>query len=277
MELFGLDILEIVIRLGLGLVIGFCIGLTGVGGGVLMLPALTLLLKMNSIMAVGTASLYSFLTKFSATFHHVKLKTIDWTLSLLFLAGALPANAVVSFWVTRRGSSAEFQHGLRIFITGTVFFCIGTMVLNLASHIRNQRNRTQGHKLADRIKARPVLCRTLGVLTGAGIGALIGATSIGGGVLIIPLLMVLFGLEARRAVGSSIFIAVTLTLLTSLIYSKAGDTDMVTAVVMAAGSLIGVPSGSRLSVRMPDKWLQVFMIIPISVAAIMMLFGDGGH
>jgi len=277
MELFGLDILEIAIRLGLGLVIGFSIGLTGVGGGVLMLPALTLLLKMNPVMAVGTASLYSFLTKLSATFHHVKLKTIDWTISLLFLVGALPANAVVSFWVIHRGASKEFQQGLRIFITGTVFFCVGAMVLNLISHLRNQSNRTGGNTLADRIKARPVLCRTLGVFAGAVVGALIGATSIGGGVLIIPLLMLLFGLDARRTVGSSIFIAVVLTLLTSLIYSKGGDTDMVTAAVMAAGSLIGVPSGSKLSVKIPDKLLQGVMIVLVFVAAIMMLFIGGGY
>lgn len=277
MEFFGLTLLELVGRLVLGLLVGFSIGLTGVGGGVLMLPALTLLLKMNPVMAVGTASLYSFLTKLSATFHHVKLKTIDWGISLLFLAGALPANAAVSFWVTRHGSSAEFQHGLRIFITGTVFFCIGAMVLSLGRQIRNQRKQIKGNTLADRINARPVLSRTLGVLAGAVVGALIGATSIGGGVLIIPLLMVLFGLAARRTVGSSIFIAVVLTLVTSLIYSKGGEVDIATAVVMAVGSLIGVPSGSKLSSGMPDKLLQGIVIALICVAAVMMLINGGGH
>ena len=44
MEFFGLTLLELAVRFVLGLLIGFCIGLTGVGGGVLVVPALTLML-----------------------------------------------------------------------------------------------------------------------------------------------------------------------------------------------------------------------------------------
>ena len=261
-------------RFTLGLLIGFFIGMTGVGGGVLVLPALTLLLKMNPVMAVGTASFYAFLTKVSATFHHIKLKTFDWRISLLFLAGALPANAAVSLWVTRREMNPEFLHALKMFITGTVFFCIGVMVVNLAGQLR-RKNSGNRKTLAERIAARPHHSWVLGVVMGAVVGGLIGATSIGGGVLIVPLLMILFGLEARRTVGSSIFIAVVLTLLTSLIYSKGGAMDTVTAVVMSAGSLVGVPPGSRLSVKMPDKLLQGVVIVLIFIAAVLMVFKNG--
>ena len=275
MEFFGLTLLELAVRFVLGLLIGFCIGLTGVGGGVLVVPALTLMLKMNPVMAVGTASLYSFLTKVSATFHHIKLKTIVWPISLLFLAGALPVNAAVSFWVVRHKMSPEFLHSMKLFITGTVFFCISAMTLRLIGQIHKDRTGGTWKTLAERIAARPHHSRILGVVTGAVVGALIGATSIGGGVLIVPLLMILFGLEARRTVGSSVFIAVVLTLLTSLIYSKGGETDMVTASVMSVGSLVGVPPGSKLSVKMPDKLLQVIVILLIFVAATMMVFKGG--
>lgn len=276
MEFFGLSLLEIAVRLVLGLLIGFCIGLTGVGGGVLVLPALTLMLKMNPVMAVGTASFYSFLTKVSATFHHIKLKTIDWKVSLLFLAGALPANAVVSLWVTHREADAEFLQALKLFITGTVFFCVGVMGLNLLGQIRKAKSGGTRKTLSERIAARPHHSRILGVVVGAVVGGLIGATSIGGGVLIVPLLMILFGLEARRTVGSSIFIAVVLTLLTSLIYgSKGGAMDWTTAIVMSVGSLVGVPPGSKLSVKMPDKLLQGIVITLIFIAAVLMIFKNG--
>lgn len=268
---FDLTLVELAGRFALGLIIGFCIGMTGVGGGVLVLPALTLLLKMNPVMAVGTASLYSFLTKVSATFHHIKLKTIDWRISLLFLAGALPANAAVSFWITHRETSPGFLRELKLFIIGTVFFCVGVMALNLIGQIRRQQSGGTRKTLSERIAARPHHSRILGVFMGAVVGGLIGATSIGGGVLIVPLLMILFGLEARRTVGSSIFIAVVLTLLTSLIYSKGGAVNMVTAVVMSAGSLVGVPSGSKLSVKMPDKLLQSVVIMLIFVSAVLMV------
>jgi uncharacterized membrane protein YfcA len=263
------------VRFVLGLLIGFCIGMTGVGGGVLVLPTLTLLLKMNPVLAVGTASFYAFLTKVSATFHHIKLKTIDWIISFLFLAGALPANAIVSFWITHRKTSPEFLNTLKQFIVGTVFLCVGIMVLNLIGQIRKEKSGGTRKTLSERIAERPHHSRILGVVMGAVVGGLIGATSIGGGVLIVPMLMILFGLEARRTVGSSIFIAVILTLLTSLIYSKGGAVDMVTAVVMSAGSLIGVPPGSKVSAKMPDKLLQSIVIVLILIAAIMMVFNDG--
>lgn len=271
MEFFDLTLWELAGRFVLGLLIGFCIGMTGVGGGILVLPALTLLLKMNPVMAVGTASLYAFLTKISATFHHMKLKTIDWRISLLFLAGALPANAAVSLWITHRETNPGFLHELKLFIIGTVFFCVVVMALNLIGQIRRQQSGGVRKTLAERIASRPHHSRILGVVMGAVVGGLIGATSIGGGVLIVPLLMILFGLEARRTVGSSIFIAVVLTLLTSLIYSKGGAVDMVTAVVMSAGSLVGVPPGSKLSVKMPDKLLQSVVITLIFISAVLMV------
>ena len=93
------EIGAILIRLLLGLFIGFCIGLTSIGGGVLILPALTVLLKVDPLVAVGTTTLYAFLTKITALLHHIKLKTIDWSLSKRFLSGAIPATLLTSGWI----------------------------------------------------------------------------------------------------------------------------------------------------------------------------------
>ncbi len=66
---------SIIVQLILGVVIGFSIGLTGIGGGVLVLPSLTLILGLPPSVAAGTASLYAFLTKIQATVEHFRLKT----------------------------------------------------------------------------------------------------------------------------------------------------------------------------------------------------------
>ena len=84
MELFGIDGLGWLIRLILGLFIGFCIGLTSIGGGVLVLPALTVLLKLDPLVAVGTTTLYAFLTKITALFHHLHLKRLTGLFLVLF-------------------------------------------------------------------------------------------------------------------------------------------------------------------------------------------------
>jgi len=265
---------EIVVRLVMGLVIGFCIGLTGVGGGVLVLPALTLVLGIEPVKAVGTTSLYAFLTKISATFHHAKLKTIDWGTSLWFLLGAVPANTIVAFWISRQGTNEAFQHGLRNFIVGVVLFSVLVMILNVVKKSR-QALETEERTLAQRINGHTVIRNGLSIAMGAVVGSLIGATSIGGGVLIVPILIILFDLPARRTVGSSIFIAVVLTLVTSLIYGKGGEVDKATAIIMAVGSLAGVYYGSRLSTKMPDRLLQAIVIGLIFLAAILMLLNQG--
>lgn len=276
MEWFELDAMGLAVRFVLGALIGFCIGLTGVGGGVLALPALTLLLRMDSVMAVGTASLYSFLTKASALFHHIQLKTIDWTTSLWILSGALPANLFVAYRVAGRGGDKEFDVLLQKVIVGVILFSVGLMIYNLIEQIRHHQSGGSKRKISDHIAGKPVLRRILAVSVGGVLGALIGSTSIGGGILLVALLMILFGLNARKTVGSAIFISVILTLFTSLSYfSGENSMDAVTAVVMVAGSLIGVSFGSKLSVRMPEKFLQGVMIILIFISAILMICKQG--
>ena len=49
----------------------------------------------------------------------------------------------------------------------------------------------------------------------------------------------------------------------------------VTAVVMSVGSLVGVPPGSKLSVKLPDKLLQSIVIVLIFIAAVLMIFKNG--
>ncbi len=270
MELFGLGIGEIALRLAMGAIIGFCIGLTGVGGGVLGLQAMTLVFKMDPIAAVGTTSLYIFLTNISASFHHSKLGNIAWSAVGRILLGAVPANILVARWISGQADNAEFKHGLKTFIVCVVFLSVGVMILNAVNKWRKKaekEERTLAHRIQEYWILRNVLC----VLLGAAIGGLIGATSVGGGVLIVPMLMIIFGLSASRTVGSSIFIAMVLTLVTALVYGKGGSLQAHTAIIMAVGSLGGVRYGTRLSVKLPDQLLRIVMIALILAAAIMML------
>ncbi len=276
MEIFDLSITEIVLRLMLGTVIGFCIGLTGVGGGVLVLPALTLILRIDPITAVGTTTLYAFLTKITATIHHCKLKTIDWSISTRFLIGAVPANIITAIWVSSQGEDLHFKRVLMRFIVGVVFFSVFMMVFNMITRARPKVVEKE-RELAEHIQEKKVVRIELCILLGAICGGLIGATSIGGGVLIVPLLIILFDLATSRTVGTAIFIAFILTMITALIYGTRGAQDYTTAIIMAVGSLSGVYYGSKLSVKMPELFLRAIVVVLVLVAAIMMLGSNTTH
>jgi uncharacterized membrane protein YfcA len=265
------------VRLVIGLIIGVVIGMTGVGGGVLVMPALTAILGLPASLAVGTASLYAFLTKAYAVFEHHRLKTIQWGVSLLFLAGAIPGAIVASLVVLRLANQSNaaavqaFQGTLKNIIAWAMVMAAAMLIYNLFA---GSKKKAQGEAASEAPMSGGK--KLIGLLCGLVVGLLIGATSVGGGVLVIPLLVMFFSLNARQTVGSSILIAVVLTLITSLLYSKGGNLDYVTAVCMWLGSLGGVFVGSRLAVKVPNRVLHATVVVVICVATALMFIGKGG-
>jgi len=264
----------IVLRLTLGVGLGFFIGLTGVGGGVLVIPSLMYLLHLPTSTAVGTANLYAFLTKVAGTYHHWREKNLALDVAKPFLCAAVPANIVVAYIVSRTaGRLSEtpeaweaFQNHLRLVLVGVVLLSAVLLV------IRQCMPRGEGREtLADRLQGRPKTRALTGMGLGVVVGALVGATSVGGGVLVVPALMLIFGLTARQTVGTSILLAVVLTLVSSLVYSASGETNLSCAVLMSAGSLIGVPLGVRLSVRVSSTVLERIVVVVVVIAGIMLL------
>ncbi|NQU39937.1 MAG: sulfite exporter TauE/SafE family protein [Lentisphaerae bacterium] len=281
--MLDLGLIEIAARIVSGTLIGFCIGLTGVGGGVLVIPTLTLLFKLPPSTAVGTASLYAFLTKVAATVHHCRLKNIAARTAAWFLVGAVPATITIAALITRtlarlEGDSSAiqtFQGNLRLFIACLILLSCVMLIVNMIRGLRRTDEERGPSGLAAAIAVRPALHKQLAIGLGALVGGLIGATSVGGGVIMVPLLIFVFGLSSSQTVGTSILIAAVLTPVTSAIYLIGGEIDLGTAISMAAGSMVGVPFGSRLSVRLPENTLKAVVVGVVVVAALLMLAGNG--
>jgi len=273
--MMDLDTWGIFVRLVSGMVIGFFIALTGVGGGALAVPAMTIILGLPSSIAVGTASLYAFLAKAYAVFEHYRLGTLDRSATLTFLTGAIPGNLFTAYFINSYIRSAQasdtsrieaFQNNLGLVISLSMLLSAIILTLHLVRKtsipeiVSTPQESTQE-------TSRTLLC----VLFGLVVGSLVGATSVGGGILVLPVLIIAFGLSAVKAVGTSILIAFILSLQTSVIFIWGGQFELSTAAVMWVGSLAGVFAGSRLSARLPERPLQVIVICMIVVASILML------
>ena len=276
-----MDLAELAIELAVGCGVGFTIGLTGVGGGVLVIPALTVILGMPATTAVGTASAYAFLTKVYAGFEHWRLRTIDFRLANLFLLGAIPGNiaACLAIGAVKQRASdpaalAAFQAQLTAFIAGVMIFSVILMLANLARDWMGDRRGSDRPETPTSTDL-PLHRRLVSIGLGALIGAILGATSVGGGVIIVPLLIVVFGLSASRTVGTSIYLALILTLVTSILSAGRGDVDYQVAGLMAVGSMVGVFFGSRLAVRLPERMLQGAVVVLLLVAIAAMLLKQG--
>ena len=292
-----LEVLKTVVQLVSGALIGACIGMTGIGGGVLLLPVLTLGFGLPSTVAVGTAHLYSCLCKLPAVFFHFRQGTIRFRTSAYFLVGAVPATVAVALWITGYAGAMdqadpawqELQVNLRRFIAAVVILSglliLWHMFMRPGSHApaspADQADQAgpadpadQADQADQRISTRVTGAKVVLVAAlGAVIGGLIASTSVGSGILIVPLMIIIFRLTAVDTVGSSIFIALALTFTSSIIYAGSSQLDLAIAVTMAAGSLVGVPLGVRMSRRIPERYLQITITGLVLVAGGVMLFG----
>jgi len=254
---------DIIAELALGCAVGFTIGLTGIGGGALVVPALSLVLGLPATTAVGTASAYIFLSNIFASVQHWRGGSIDLRLANRVIAGALPGNiaACLAVGQAKRAAAdaaalATLQSHLRVFIAGILALSILLMLANL---IADLRSRTAAGPLPT--PPRPPLPLPASLLLGALVGAVLGATSVGGGVILVPLLMLAFGLSARHTVGTSSYLALVLTLSTALLSAGRGDVRWPVAALMAVGSLLGVLAGIRLGRRLPETALRLLVVL----------------
>ena len=170
---------SLILKAATGLIIGFSIGMTGIGGGILVLPALVILFEMSATVAVGTANLYSFLTKFSATYHHWKQKTIAIRISGYLLAGAVPANIAVSYLITDYVSGlesdplalSEMQDTLKQFIGALILVSAAFIIGDLLS--RHRRGKSGKNKLQTWIGVSGGREAVSAAISGAVVGGLI--------------------------------------------------------------------------------------------------------
>ena len=265
---------DILVRLVFGTVIGFIIGMTSIGAGALVLPTLTVLLGFPPTVAIGTASLYSFLTKLFASYRHFRLKTVNFRVSAQFLLGAVPANAAVSWWISghavalrgQEDAMQVFQGRMAILIALVVLF--SAIALMLQGRWSNTADAAGSPKL---MVSRPTFHMASIAAAGAFVGAIMGATGIGGGVLVVPILIMIVRLSPAKTVGTSVFIALFLSLLTALLYGKSSQTDIMTSIVMTIGGWIGVFFGSHLTTRLPDRPLKLTIASIVMFSAIIML------
>jgi uncharacterized membrane protein YfcA len=255
-----LPLSELALHIALGFVIGAFIGMTGIGGGVLVEPALIHLLGIAPVSAVGTGLAFSCLVKTGGALSHIRLRTICGRRARLFLMGAVPglllSSAVVNHLV-RAYDPSKVNEAVRTGI-GSVLILSATI---LALEALLARGKSGQLAASVRLSQRSVLPRrSLGVAAGVVTGSVIGATSIGGGVLTLPALILLLGAHPRQAVGTSIVISVTLAALGASVYILNGNFIPSTVLLMFGGGLPGVLWGSRFAVRIPIVYLRVILI-----------------
>jgi uncharacterized membrane protein YfcA len=233
-----------------GFVVGLLVGLTGLGGGILMTPLLMLGVGMPAAAAVGTDLAYATLTKLAGTWQHCRQGTVDARIVWRLAAGSVPATLVavgLLVWL-------QEQHADRADVW--LERAIGAALL-LAAFLMIRRL-ISARRSVDEALAGPVVVPGWGKLAAVGAvgGFMVGLTSIGSGSLIMALLVLVCTLRPERLVGTDIAHATLLVGAAALAHLAVGDVDLAVAGALVVGSVPGVLIGSRLVVRVPKRPLQ---------------------
>jgi len=234
-----------------GLVVGFIVGMTGVGGGSLMTPIL-LWFGINPATAVGTDLLYAAITKSGGIFVHQKNKNIDWSITGWLTLGSVPAAALTLLLL--HNLSAD-THAVNAVIRQTLGFVL--LLTALAILFKQQLLNFASKHAGDHYHLSGTSLNALTVVTGAILGIMVTLTSIGAGALGTVALFLLYPfLATKRLVGTEIAHAVPLTLVAGLGHAGMGNMDWALLGYLLIGSLPGIYFGSHLSGRIPDNVLR---------------------
>lgn len=235
-----------------GLVVGLLVGLTGMGGGVIMTPLLMLGLGMPATAAVGTDLAYSTLTKLAGTWQHWRQGTVDSRVVRALALGSVPATLTAVgclFWLQRTGNIEQVDGWLKRAIAVMLVVAAGLMVRRVIMG--------RGAEAPATIVRTAIPTRRL-IAIGALGGFLVGLTSIGSGSLIIALLVMVVSLAPERLVGTDVahaFLLVGAAAIAHALFLR--DVDVILAAKLLVGSIPGVLIGSRLTLWVPRRPLQI--------------------
>ena len=245
----------------LGFVLSFLIGLTGVGGGALVAPALYVVLGLTYTDAVALSLAYSVFTKIVSAAQHLRQGTVLWKITLLYGLTGVPGAIIGSrlmYWTGPAASERIFPP-----VMGGLLVLVALLILSQATI---QRLATWQKPFS------PHAFTMGGVLAIAAfqliVGAVLGFTSVGSGSLVIVSMLYLFQMNAKEIVGCNIVIALMMVLPAGIVHYSAGSVRWKILALLLLGSLAGAVLGAKVTLLVPDRVLTFVIALLIVAAAV---------
>ncbi len=236
-----------------GLLVGFIVGLTGMGGGALMTPILVLLFKIEPLAAVSSDIVASVIMKPIGGSVHFRRGSVNKELVKWLVMGSVPSAFLGVVLLKTLGTGVALQ--------GIVKSSLGVALLVVAVGLVVRPLLTRSRKPGDsmvpiRVKKLPTL------LIGIVGGLIVGLTSVGSGSLMIIMLLMLYpSFKLSELVGTDLVQAVPLVASAALGHMFFGDFKLALTASILVGAIPGVFMGAQLSSRAPDHVIRPALII----------------
>ena len=252
--------------LAAGFFVGVVVGLTGMGGGALMTPAL-IFLGVGAPTAVITADLTAAaIYKTGGALVHKREGSPNMQLAKWLMIGSIPMALLGPYLVSWVVDPGEIEDTLKLCLGFALLIAAATYAMRL--YLNLVRVRSGGRQADEDPPVRPVPT----LLVGAVGGLLVGITSVGSGsVIMIALLMLYPGLSAVKLVGTDLVQAVPLVLAAAVSNIALHGLDWGILVPLVIGSVPGTLIGAAIAPRVPQSFIRRGIVVVLTMSGVALL------
>jgi len=252
-------------------IVGFTVGLTGMGGGALMTPILVIFYGIDPTTAVSSDLIAAMVMKPVGGGVHVRRKTVRWELVRWLVLASIPTAFAGVFLLHATGNSDTIENTTKIFLGATLMLAAMAMVFR--SWLQGRRSAaaragTRATLTTGKIPVRIPLTLAIGAFG----GLVVGLTSVGSGSIIIACLMLTYPqLRGAQLVGTDLVQAIPLVAAAALAHIIVGDFELGLTASILIGALPAVYVGARLSSRARDGLIRPALVFVLVASALKLL------
>jgi len=271
--------LEIIVLFIIGLVSSTFGSIVGLGGGVIIVPALVYLgphllgQEIGTPLAVGTSLAVLIITALASTLVYTKQKKVDYASGWLFFAASGPA-AMVGSALTGLMKQGTFQLVFGIFMLVMAGLMVARDYLK-PLHMEWKIKRTFTD--ASGIESTYGYNRLPALAIGVGVGLVSGLFGIGGGSLFVPAMVLLFRFPPHIAAATSMFVIFLSSILGSGVHALQGEIDWLLVLILAPGAWIGGRLGAWIASKLSGPSLLWLLRITLFALAVKLIIDGLGH
>jgi uncharacterized membrane protein YfcA len=279
----GLSVNALVI-IALGGVVGLLTGMVGVGGGFLTTPIL-IFYGIPPSVAVASATTQITGTSISGVLAHRRRNGVDYRMGAVVIAGGIAGALVGGFLFSLLQSVGQIDTVvliLYVVMLGSIGMMMAKEAATALGMLKPSANARPPRRHNPLVAALPFRWRFyrsglyISPLAPFGLGFFSGVLTamlgIGGGFVMVPAMIYVLGMSAQVVVGTSLLQILVVTAITTMVHATTTrSVDIVLAVLLLLGSVVGAQYGARFAQRMKPELLRLMLAIIVLAVALRML------
>lgn len=269
--------MEYIVLILIGLIAGIIGALVGLGGGIVIVPALlffgnstSLLHSISPQVAVGVSTVIMIFTGLSSTLTYMKHKTVDYQAGLIFLIGSAPGG-IIGAYVNKILDIHSFSLYFGLFM---ILIAIILLIRNYIKPITFKKGKGKIIKIFNHngeeitYGYHPLIA----VLIAFAVGFCSGLFGIGGGSIMVPVMILLFFFPPHVAVATSMFMVFLSSLTNSITHISLGNVNWLYTFALIPGAWFGAKFGALINTRIKSNSVEFLLKIVLILFGIRLVY-----